>query len=140
MRAKSFLHASLAILALAAAFHAGASRATAQGGAECVGIDSERGAAVVVGRMMHVRPLSPFTSPPTIPQPVPGTEAVIACAPYSALLANGDVYHWTGEATGWEYSGNVYPLATGAEQSSWGSVKARYRDAAPQGVKPARGR
>jgi hypothetical protein len=136
--AKRFFYVCAGLLCLALTYHAGARNATAQAPAECFGIDSERGAAVVVGRMMYVRPLSPFTSPPTIPQPVPGTEAVIACAPFSALLANGDVYHWTGEPTGWTYSGSVYPLATSAEQSSWGSVKARYRDAAPRGVKPGR--
>jgi hypothetical protein len=79
----------------------------------------------VVGRVFYVNGTA-------VAPPVPGTARIIATDgtassqwPYAVLLENGDFYYGTGSR--WDYYGNLLGSATGADRSTWGSLKARYR-------------
>lgn len=109
MHSRTFLHVSLGILALALAYHLGARSATAQVGSPVAGL----------------------------------TVASVGCgAAVFVLTPNGDLYSrgytcngMTGSAP--TYAGNFWGVPTPAVQSSFGSLKVRYRgDRDAQGVKP----
>jgi hypothetical protein len=141
MRSRSFLHVSLGILALAAAYHLGARSATAQAGDPVVDL----------GDGVNNTPyyLSAVTADGDFYGSVNGTQWVfqgqvfsggtqtnkvaalhgpINNTPYFASIVteNGDVY---GSVSGaqWVPLGNVLSGPTPARQESFGAVKARYR-------------
>jgi hypothetical protein len=114
MRSRTFLNVSLGILALALAYHCGARTATAQAGSA----------------------VATFS--------VAGTQGQY----HYLMTPNGDVYLHiiSGPAGAYSssppiYLGNYWGGATPTEQSSFGSLKARYRGPVePQGVKPSTNR
>jgi len=134
MSAKSFFYVSLGILALAAAYHLGASNARAQSGGAITMPSCDGPVAGVVGRSLYY--LNGNTgSTGVLHDPIPGTSPIIATGCDSAhlqvLLENGDVYGWNGTADApggyWTYYGNLVGGATPATRESWGAVKAAHR-------------
>lgn len=59
-----------------------------------------------------------------IPEPVPGTSRAVACWSDGVLLENGEAWRYRG---GWVHFGTFALGATHRGESSWGSLKARYR-------------
>jgi len=135
MRSRTFLHVSLGILALAAAYNLGARSATAQSGmieaSEISDVPGGPVAGVVVNRMLYSayggNGSDPFHLSLRAPLPVPGLSRIISVDPTdgTVLLENGDWFSWEGGA--WHLRGNMLGIATPTNQESWGGVKARYR-------------
>lgn len=129
-----FVCAGLSLLVMAIS---GAMQARASGGSvEVGGIDGEyyfitgvSGRSVTVGRIDPIP--GPLRNLWVLP-PVPGTSRIVAVNychnyySYVVLLENGDCY---GSAGGeWTLTGNLLKGGpTPAKESSWGSIKARYR-------------
>lgn len=103
MRAKSFFYVTLGILALATAYHLGASTAGAQSG------------SIVTGVAIY-------------PSGTPGYAGRLV-----AFTANGDVYAcpYSGNASplsgAVEYLGNFWGGATPTSTTTFGALKAKYR-------------
>jgi hypothetical protein len=130
---KRLFYASASILMLAAAYHLGASSATAQarsasalsGTITAPGLFKSVGDhyTAVIGRTF-------YESGSPLPVPIPETVDAIATGfggtnADEVMLANGNVYSWNG--SGWTYHGNVVGGVTAASAQSWGAMKARYR-------------
>lgn len=127
MMAKRFFYVCAGPACLVASYHLGARNATAQGGyiVEVATITDGAGGAAAVGRTIHRTVLGPM------PQLVPGTSPVVGVSStgMSVILASGDIYEWDGNIPGWVLTANIIGGGTQAQQESWGTVKARYRDA-----------
>jgi len=137
--AKRFFYVCAGLLCIALAYHAGARTATAQVGGGIDGAAFGTWNTCAVGRTFYYQIGGLF-----VPEPIPGTDRVIATggSPAKVMLENGDVYVYPGTPAGggpWEYAGNMIGAPIPVEQSSFGSLKARYRgEREPQGVKPGR--
>lgn len=129
MRSRTFLHVSLGILALAAAYHLGARSAGAQIGLAIEGANVDDGTlSVAVNRLIYRVASSGDIGQLTF-QPVPGSSPIITTAGRTetwAMTADGKAYFWTqGE---WVLRADFATLGpTTVQLESWGSVKARYR-------------
>ena len=137
MRARSFCYVCLGVLALALAYHLGASTATAQtSGAFLVGsfdVDTDivavDGTGQVSalgwhnGRGLHAGPIAlpKAGTVVSVAGDVPSIDAVRLCV----LYADGDAYEY--RESSWTYCGNLGGVPTPAQRESMGSVKARYR-------------
>ncbi len=126
MRAKSFFYLCTGLFLIAFGYHLGARTATAQSDAVIGTVEWQFNTVdLVVDRVAYRarggQPVQPLGALP----PIPGSSAVIAFSFDTALLANGDVYDWTG--SNWRYDGNVVGGPTPARQESMGAVKVRYR-------------
>jgi len=131
MRSRTFLHVSLGILALAAAYHLGARSATAQSpsGIEVADIQENENTAAVISRQLWY--WHGVANPPALVTSavIPGSAAVIACSANGSqgwvLLANGE--EWKSSDGSWALVA-IWPVgSTPVQQDSWGGVKARYR-------------
>jgi hypothetical protein len=143
-RAKTFMFVCLGLLFLAAAFHLGASQATASGVGpfEAVGFD-DGAAYAVIGRTAFVISTGNYFW--QSPNPIPGGSPVVAIGGMGAgfggpaspgvILESGEVYQHCGSNsdTGWCLLGTFPAGAVPVARSSWGKLKARYREAAPNG-------
>jgi hypothetical protein len=131
MRSRTFLNVSLAILALAAAYHLGAANARAQGsGIVCAGIGDNGNTGVVLGRTLWVMHNPALGAAPFTGAPIPGVAAPVACAANGnigyALLDDGT--EWSAPPGGsWTLIATFPAAATSVRQESMGSVKVRYR-------------
>jgi hypothetical protein len=130
MRARSFLHVSIGILALAAAYHLGARSAGAQAGYgieaaasyDVPGFAYEPKLAVINRIVWELGGSGPRQA---VPEPIPGTARAIAVGVRGVVLENGEV--WSHDSGAWQLQG-VFPVGpTPTQSESWGSVKARYR-------------
>jgi hypothetical protein len=133
---KKLFYASASVLMLAAAYHLGAVSAQAQGGAtvDCGGISFRSNgtthgfvAGAVTGRTYRF--FNGIDAITTFSQPIPGTSPAIAVNPDNAavMLANGDVYDFSGGTQSWEFVVNMAGGATPAAKSTWGQLKTNYR-------------
>jgi hypothetical protein len=137
MRARQFLFGSLGVLALAWAFHLGATSAGAQSGALVdAGVTYPEsqgpfGIAAVIGRTFY------YNSVPVGP-PLPGTAKAISMAQcgncgdtpdFVVMLDNGDMWHILGAGSGWVYYGNAIGAAgpTPVHATTFGALKVHYR-------------
>jgi hypothetical protein len=132
--AKRFFYVCLGVLALAVAGSIGFSSARAQIGGPLYFAGVGGASAAVVGRTLLVLTNS-GPSPTPFPVPVPGTSAIVSVLVYNAgymppattvVLANGDVYHWSGAVPAWALVGS-YSGATPSRSTSWSELKSRYR-------------
>lgn len=143
-RAKTFMFVCLGLLSLATAFHLGASLATASGVGPFEAVGFEDGAAyAVIGRTAFVASTGNYFW--QSPNPIPGASPAVAVGGMGAafggpaspgvILENGDVYYAcaSNSDNGWCLIGTFPVGAVPATQSSWGQLKARYREAAPNG-------
>jgi hypothetical protein len=130
MRSRTFLHVSLGILALVAAYQLGARTAKAEPGIVSAGgfdhISASR-ALAVIGRKLY------DSTEPAPTATIPGTADVMAVsrpntgtALYSVLLADGTVWGCPSNG-GWTLLATIAGSPTPARQESMGAVKARYR-------------
>ena len=128
--AKRFFYLSGGLLMLVFTYQFGSTVAAAQAtGAVLGGLgESCGGYSVVVDRVPHraQNAGAGLILTGSLP-PIPGSSEVVAFGPCTdnAILANGDVYEWTG--TDWHLKGNVLGAPTETSSPSWGQVKARYR-------------
>jgi hypothetical protein len=100
----------MGVLALVAAASVGFDSARAQVGGPVYFAGVGGASAAVVGRNLMILSTS-VPTPTPFPQPVPGTADIASVLVYNAgfgpaattvVLANGDVYHWSGVSGRWE--------------------------------------
>jgi hypothetical protein len=140
MVTKRFFFICAGILCLALAYHFGAQSATAQGGLVASSVNGGPASglwAVVVGRTVVIRNGSGGLPPTSIPEPVPGTEAIMSVDALdlnyaTVILANGDTWeYWPYDSPRrWIFAGNMLGGPTPATRETWGQMKARYRQGA----------
>lgn len=129
MAAKRFFYVCAGLFLLAGAFALGAQSVRASGTIECANFVFSTGTAVVDRRIVYQEYNHQMQ---TVPDPIPGSSPVIACAPAGAVLENGDVWHTNysgpGSSTDWTLVGNLLTgKATPATKETWGDLKLRYR-------------
>jgi len=130
---KRFMQMSLALLAVALAYHVGAKGAGAQIGVVVSGghVQLSDGYAItgVVGRTPYVLDYGNQQGT-QLPSQVPGTSPVVSTLgsrdgnQFWALLENGDFWYFNFGT--WERRGNLVGLPTDVPLGSWGQIKARY--------------
>ena len=130
-KARTFFYVAAGIFLLALSYHLGARSAGAQGATiEATNVETNGTYTYytcAVGRAFHYTPSPPATY--TVPVDVPGTAAVVHTSTdgiyLTAVLADGVIYQWDGNA--WVLRGNLLGAPTPTHQETWGAVKARYR-------------
>jgi hypothetical protein len=132
--AKKFFYVCAGLLSIALSFAVGFSMAQAQSGSVTYFAGVGGASAAVSGRAVYY--MSNGVRTPTLfPAPVPGSADVVSVLVYNGgysvpattvILADGDVYHWSGVEQSWALMGS-YGGTTGAASVTMGSLKAKYR-------------
>jgi hypothetical protein len=132
--AKSFFYVCAGVLALVVAAGLGFNSGNAQASGPVYFAGVGGASAAVVGRTLTILSTAEPTPTP-FPAPVPGTSDIVSVLVYNAgymppattvVLANGDVYHWSGAVPGWALVGS-YSGATPSRSTTWSELKSRYR-------------
>jgi len=132
-RAKTFFYVSLGILAIAFAFHLGATSVRAQSPCQLdvAEVGTSGNASGVIGRTFQYT--NDDGSSASVPVAIPGTERVLATdqggpsgLQPTVILEDGEVLRWTGGPT-WDSVGNLCPASAPAVRTTWGRIKADRR-------------
>lgn len=131
--AKKFFYACGGLFMLAAAYHLGASKATAQTSApSAFGVDATGSTSMVaINRTIYWMDTGgQITALPV----VPGTAPIVAIGAdqaynghVTAILEDGEVYRRDSSGNVWLHVGNLFGATTSAVQRSWGSLKVHFR-------------